>query len=45
MLDPFAIPKYLAFVIQAGVRRFGWKVILTGWALATAAAVYLNFHY
>jgi hypothetical protein len=43
MLDPLAIPRYLAFVIRAGVQRFGWKVVIVGWIFSTIAAVILNF--
>lgn len=41
-MDPFVIPRFIGLAVSAVVRRFGWKLVLLGWALAGALAVVLQ---
>lgn len=41
-MDPFAIPRFVALAVGAVVRRFGWKLVLLGWAAAGLLAVVLQ---
>jgi hypothetical protein len=43
-MDPWVLLRLPVLVITYGVRRWGWKVVLIGWALSLALIPILD-HY
>ena len=43
-MDPWVLLRFPALMIKLGVRRFGWKVVLGGWA-ASLALIPVLIHY